>query len=331
MADGGCGWTEEAWFTARADEVFTGRPLRAGERGRAADALGRIVEIEVVAVHVDASTALAPGSVVPVLVADTELIEGYRVEVPGPDVAAVLSRDLVTVFGSSRDGLVRPVRVLSTVDGELSSNGYCDHQAEALVDVAGRLGETDVVDMLVRFAEANARGEGVEELSRAFEQWRRDIDAASEPPGWDEQDPAVRVLGPGTVPPELLGSLDVYGAHVAVDGLVDGRVIGVRTESGLSWGLVAGTSLPMTVPLYVLRDTDTTVEVIVQSIGGSDAEVVASIPLVEIVDAGGGIEITGSVGDGAVEIASLTRTEIAARLGIGLDELDRLRDTYLSP
>lgn len=332
MADGGCGWTEEAWSVTLVDTVFAGRPLQVGERGMAPDALGRVVELEVVDLHVDGSARLEPGSIVRVLVTDTLLLGGYRVEVPGPDVEVVLSHDLVTVFGIMESDLVRPVRMLSTVDGALSFNGYCQHETEVLEEVADRLGDADAVAMLVRFAEANARGEGVDELSGAFEQWRREIDAASEPPSWEDEDPATRTLRPELVPPELRPSLDVYGVHYAVDDLPDGAAIGARTESGVSWSLIAGSSLPMTAPLYYLRDVDTTVEVILQPVGAvaGGADVLASIALAEVVDAGGGIEVTGSVADGSVQITALTRPEIAERLGVGVEELDGLRDTFLS-
>lgn len=332
IEDGGCGWMEEAYGVTLASEVFSGRPVRLGERGMTPDALGRVVEIEVVEVYVDGVGHLESGQPVSVFVPDTQISLGHRYEVPGVDLDQVMSRDVVTVFGvADVGGFVRPVRVLSESDDGLSFNGYCDHEGDVLAEIADRLGSPDVLSMLVQFSEANAQGEGISALREAFEQWRSDRDAANAPPPWEDQDPATRPLDPHSVPDGLLSSLDVLGVSFALDDLADADAVGVRTESGISGSLIGASAMPFVGPLYFLRDVDETVDVFVQSVS-SDAEpqLVASVELAAIVEAGGGIEISGSVRDGTVTISTLTREQMADRLAVEPEQLDQLRTNYLS-
>jgi hypothetical protein len=331
IEDGGCGWMEEAYVVALASEVFSGRPIRLGGRGMTPDAMGRVVEIEVAEVYVDGAGHLEPGQPVSVFVPDTLIQHGSRFEVPGVDLDQVMSQDTVTVFGGDVDGFVRPVRVLSESDDGLSFNGYCDHEGDVFAEIADRLGYPSVLSMLVQFAEANNHGEGISGLREAFEQWRSDLDAASAPPPWQDQDPATRQLDPHSVPDDLLSSLDVLGVSFAFDDLGDAAAVGVRTESGISGSLIGAAALPFVGPLYFLRDVDQTVEVFVQSVSsGAEPQEVGSVELAAVVDAGGGIEISGSVRDGTVTISTLTREQMAERLAVEPEQLDQLRTNYLS-
>ncbi|MFP5489348.1 MAG: hypothetical protein ACLGHQ_13705, partial [Acidimicrobiia bacterium] len=279
LADGGCGWTEEAFFVAQAPAVFSGRATGLGEPGTRPDALGRIVELEVTEVYVDDSGQLEPGQAVRVFDRDAEIWNGYRVAVPSVDVERVMARDTVTVFGAlNDDGFVRPWRVFSDTDDGLSMNGLCDHELDIFADIADHVGSPDALTMFVEFAEANARGEGITALRDAFEQWRADIDVASTPPAWQDQDPATRQLDPQTIPADLLPSLDVVGVSYALDDLGGADAVGVRTESGVSWSLISANVLPFVGPLYFLRGVDETVEVFVQRAStGAEAHVAGTV------------------------------------------------------
>lgn len=325
---GPCGWVEDAWPGALTGEVFTGRPRRVGDRGMTTNVLGRVLEVEVVEVHADPSGQLEPGTTVPVLVADTEFASGYRVELPAPDLDAVMERDLVVVFGRRVERFVRLERIIATIDGAPSFHGFCQGDADVLAEIADRLGDADVLAMLVRLAEAGTNG--LAEMRDAFVQWRADMEAASAPPPWHEQDPATRVLGPMTVPADLRQSLDVFGASYALDDLDPFASIGARTESGVTSPLVGGPTLPLVWPVFVLRGIDTMVEVFVQTAGVEpEVEVIGTVSLADVDAAGGGIEVTGSVRDGTVTIETLSREEIAERLGIDADQLDARRQTVL--
>lgn len=331
IVDGGCGYLEEAYTVTLATAVFSGRPVRLGERGMTSDALGRVVELDVFEVYVDGGGQVETGESVRVFVPDTLISDGYQADVPGVDLDQVMSNDVVTVFGVPDGDLVRPVRVLSESDNGVSFNGYCDHEGDVFAEIAERLDQSDVVSMLVEFAQANARGEGISALSDAFEQWRAEIDAASAPLPWENQDPAQRLLDPQTVPADLLPWLDVLGVSFALDDLGDAAAVGVRSDSGISAPLIGAPVVPAVGPLYFLRDVDETVTVFVQA-SSADFEHrdVGSIELAAIVEAGGGIEITGSVRDGTVTINTLNREQIADRLGVESEELDQLRSNYLS-
>lgn len=344
LVDGGCtGVYETAWVT-RAQLVLEGRPVRVSERGMVSGGgrgwIGRVVELEVSDVIINTDDtgdgdrdgdggSIAVGDLVRVLVADTEFNADARWEDETPDVDQVAGRELVTVFGYSWEGFVRPHRIVSPTPDGVSFNGYCGED-DLIAWVADHVGEADPYAMLHRFS---AGGDELEaELSAAYAAWADWQDSLNAPPLWEEQDPSVRILSPGAVSDEVRPLLDVVGVSFELDDLGDGTAVGVRTESGLSEPLVGPGALPSVSTLFFLTGIDETVTVVVRASADANSaeQTIGTVPLVDVLAAGGGIAVTGSVAAGDVTVVTLTRVEIAERLGIDVDGLDALRDQVLN-
>lgn len=135
---------------------------------------------------------------------------------------------------------------------------------------------------------------------------------------------------PSTGPAELRSSLDVVAVWMAVEDL-DAEAINVRTEPGFSEPGLSAHVIPGAMPLYYFG-TDTIIEVESQRWDGDEMvnTVIAQIPLSDVTGKAG-IEVTGSVQNGDVEIRVLSADEMTQRLAsTGEVDLETLRQRYLS-
>jgi hypothetical protein len=147
---------------------------------------------------------------------------------------------------------------------------------------------------------------------------------------WLATAPTARSLTPDDVPAEWLSRLDVRAAVFELSGIPDGSVVVVRTASGVSGGISPTVASPV-LPAYFVEGADQEFEIAVADLMDvSNARVVASIAVGDT-ETSAGFRVSGAVASGEIRVEPLSATEVAARLGVDADDLERIRTQLLTP
>lgn len=227
-------------------------------------------------------------------------------------------------FDHQRDGVLTGAATLAG-DGSLDLSGFCTEVLQQSAELyTEALGLANPLELIEAWADAIAAG--------AEEQFVIDLQAATaEPPSeetWNLSDPPRRPLNPTDAPEAIAVDLDLRVMFVELDDFGLG-VIGAQTETGAS-AAVTATAAGVPVPVYFLPGADTTITVVEFDLADEGTRLpIASVDLAEVTAPDtAGFLVTGTTTDTIITV--LSEADVAQRLGVDPDQLEGLRETYLT-
>jgi hypothetical protein len=217
------------------------------------------------------------------------------------------------ILGTCSDLLTDRANVMAVKLGLENSSELLRMWADSLTELGPRAAERGLPQDLVELEQT---------IAIEIDEGQRQL-----PPDWSDQDPLDRSLRPGDVPEEIAADLDVRAAFLDLKGVAPGEFVAIRTESGVSGGLVGSPGQPL--PVYFLS-TDRLVEIVVGPVGDSaSGRVLDTVSISSLTEQGvAGFRVTGPVDSPVVEL--LDEKTVASLLGVEVASLETLRATLLT-